>query len=47
VGAVGGWYYTTSGNATSVENASRFGREIAQDIRKTYRDRVGVILTST
>lgn len=47
VGAVGGWFYTTAGNATSVENASRFGREIAQDIRKTCRDRVGVILTST
>jgi glycine reductase len=47
VGAVGDWFYTTAGNATSVENAARFGREIAQDIRKTFRDRVGVIFTST
>lgn len=47
VGAVGEWFYTTAGNATSVENAARFGQEIAQDIRRTFRDRVGVIFTST
>jgi len=47
VGAVGEWFYTTAGNATSVENAARFGRAIAQDIRKTFPDKVGVIFTST
>lgn len=47
VGAVGEWFYTTAGNATSVENATRFGQEIARDIRKTFQDRVGVIFTST
>jgi hypothetical protein len=44
---VGEWFYTTAGNATSVVNAARFGREIARDIRKTFRDKVGVIFTST
>jgi betaine reductase len=47
IGAVGDFFYTTAGNATSVEHAARFGREIAQDIRQMYGDRVGVILTST
>jgi glycine reductase len=40
-------FYTTAGNATSVENAERFGKEIAQDIRKRYKEKVGVILTAT
>jgi hypothetical protein len=30
-----------------VENAERFGKEIAQDIRKQYKENVGVILTAT
>ncbi len=47
IGAVGEVFYTTAGNATSVENSSRFGREIAQDIRKMYGGKVGVILTAT
>jgi betaine reductase len=47
IGTVGEVFYTTAGNGTSVENAIRFGREIAQDIRKTFGDRVGVVLTST
>jgi betaine reductase len=47
VGAVGEVFYTTAGNATSVENAGRFGREIARDIREAFGNQVGVIFTST
>jgi betaine reductase len=47
VGALGEVFYTTAGNATSVENSSRFGREIARDIRRRFGERVGVIFTST
>ena len=47
IGAVGEVFYATAGNATSVENASRFGREIAQDLRRRFGDKVGVIFTST
>ncbi len=47
IGALGEVFYTTAGNATSVENSSRFGREIAQDIRRRFGDRVGVIFTAT
>lgn len=39
------WYYATVGNGTSVDNAQKFGREIAVDL---IRDGVqAVILTST
>lgn len=39
------WYYATVGNGTSVDNAQRFGKEIAVDL---IRDGVqAVILTST
>jgi betaine reductase len=47
IGALGEVFYTTAGNATSVENSSRFGREIARDIRRRFGERVGVIFTST
>jgi len=40
-------FYTTAGNATSVENAGRFGKEIAREIRKRHPEKVGVILTAT
>jgi betaine reductase len=41
------FFYTTAGNATTVDNATRFGREIAQDIRAQFADKVGVVFTST
>lgn len=47
IAALGEFFYTTAGNATSVENACRFGKEIAQDIRKQNKEKVGVILTAT
>ena len=47
VAAVGEFFYTTAGNATSVDNATRFGQQIAKDIRETLGDNVGVIFTST
>jgi glycine reductase len=47
IGALGEFFYTTAGNATSVENACHFGKGIAQDIRKQHKDKVGVILTAT
>ncbi len=47
VGKVAGVFYTTAGNATSVENATRFGRSIAEDIRKRFAGQVGVVFTST
>lgn len=39
--------YTTAGNATSLNNAQKFGAAIAEDIRKQFKGKVGVILTST
>jgi betaine reductase len=47
IAALGEDFYTTAGNATSVENASRFGKEIARDIRRQHKEKVGVILTAT
>jgi betaine reductase len=47
VGQVGELFYTTAGNATSVENATRFGRDIARDIREQFKGQVGVVFTST
>ena len=47
VGQVGDSFYTTAGNATSVENATRFGRDIARDIREQFKGQVGVVFTST
>lgn len=47
IGKVADVIYTTAGNATSVENAVQFGREIASDIRKRHRQNVGVVFTST
>jgi glycine reductase len=47
IAALGEDFYTTAGNATSVENACRFGKEIARDIRKQHKEKVGVILTAT
>ena len=47
IAALGEVFYTTAGNATSMENAERFGKEIAQNIRRQYKEKVGVILTAT
>jgi betaine reductase len=47
IGRVADFFYTTSGNATSVENATRFGTAIAEDIRKRIKENVGVIFTAT
>jgi glycine reductase len=47
VGRVAPVFYTTAGNATSVENAARFGREIARDIREHFPGQTGVLLTAT
>jgi glycine reductase len=45
IGTIHGYYYATVGNATSVDNAREFGKEIAQIL---LRDGVqAVILTST
>lgn len=47
IGSVGEFFYTTAGNAASVDNARRFGREMAADIRKRFKEQVGVAFTST
>jgi glycine reductase len=47
IGSVAEVFYTTSGNATSIENATRFGRAIAEDVRTRIKENVGVIFTST
>lgn len=47
IGKVADCFYTTAGNATSVENATRFGRSMAEDIRKRFGENVGVVFTST
>jgi betaine reductase len=47
IGALGEVFYSTAGNATSVENSIRFGKEIAEDIHRRFGDPVGVIFTST
>jgi glycine reductase len=47
IGAVAPIFYTTAGNATSVENAAGFGREIATDIRRRFKEKVGVVFTAT
>lgn len=47
IGRLADCFYTTAGNATTVDNATRFGREIAQDIRARFADKVGVVFTST
>jgi glycine reductase len=47
VGNIADVFYTTAGNATSVENATQFGREIAEDIRRRFKQNVGVVFTST
>jgi glycine reductase len=47
IGEVGDVFYTTAGNATSVENATKFGQEIAEDIRRRFKQNVGVVFTST
>jgi glycine reductase len=47
IGKVADVFYSTSGNATSVENAARFGKAIAEDIRRRFTETVGVVFTST
>jgi glycine reductase len=47
IGNVAEFFYTTSGNATSVENATRFGKAIAEDIHRRCKENVGVIFTAT
>jgi glycine reductase len=47
IGRVAGVFYTTSGNATSVENAARFGKAISEDIRKRFKEKTGVVFTAT
>lgn len=47
IAKVAEFFYTTSGNATSVENATRFGKAIAEDIRRRFKENVGVIFTAT
>ena len=47
VGRAGEYFYTTAGNAASVDNARRFGREMAADIRERFKGQVGVAFTST
>lgn len=44
-GSLHPYYYVTTGMATTIENAIRFGREIAQDLRN--REVQGALLTST
>ncbi len=44
---VGDVIYTTAGNATSVDLAAGFGREIAKDILRRFPGRVGALLTGT
>jgi betaine reductase len=47
IGRVADVFYTTAGNATSVENATRFGKAIAEDIRRRFKETVGVVFTAT
>lgn len=47
IGSVAPVLYSTAGNATTLENAERFGREIALDIRERFKDQAGVFLTAT
>lgn len=47
IGKLADLFYATAGNATSVENATSFGKAIAEDIRKRYKEKVGVVFTST
>lgn len=47
VGRVAPVFYTTAGNATSVENATRFGKEIAADIKRRFGENSCVVFTST
>lgn len=47
VGRVAPVFYTTAGNATSVENAARFGRDMARDILERFPGQTGVLLTAT
>jgi len=47
IGALAPFFYTTAGNATSVENATRFGKAIAKDLRERIPGAVGVLLTAT
>lgn len=47
IGAVAPVFYSTAGNATTVQNASAFGKAIAADIRKRFQAQVGVFLTAT
>lgn len=47
VGTQAEFFYTTAGNATTVDNAARFGQEIASDIRAQFAQKVGVVFTST
>jgi betaine reductase len=47
IGKVADVFYSTAGNATSVENATRFGKAIAEDIRRRFKETVGVVFTAT
>jgi betaine reductase len=47
IGNVAEFFFTTSGNATSVEHATRFGKAIAEDIRRRFKENVGVVFTAT
>lgn len=47
IGAIAPVFYTTAGNATTMNNAQQFGRSIAQDIRKRIHGQAGVFLTAT
>ena len=47
VGGLAEFFYTTAGNATTVDNATRFGKEIAQDLRAQFASKVGVVFTAT
>ncbi len=45
IGKLHDWFYTTTGVATTVENARRMGREIAAQLKSAGVS--GVLLTST
>jgi len=45
IGKLHEWFYTTTGVATTVENARRMGREIAAELKAAGVS--GVLLTST
>lgn len=47
MGSLAEFFYTTAGNATTVDNATRFGQEIVRDIRAQFKEKVGVVFTST